>query len=121
MTVETNSLAEETGLSFEKRCAGAKKALIEQWAALGKISAHDLSHLLEKRERYEQTATKSQNPVFQDLLKKQLKESEQIVADGTSQVLSTTWNYSLEVVRLMWGSDATDFALAAMKIEARNN
>ena len=111
---QTQSMAEELGHPFERRCKGALILLRIRWRMVQTLSTETLQFAQERAKRAEElyaiyTSVGGKRPRKESLIEGLAKLDEDFYA--------LMWEQGLRSTRSIFGSDAVDFALEAMKKE----
>lgn len=108
------SITERAGLPFEQRCEAAKESLQGLWSVIEKFAEDDLRDMQETAEG-DLTFLSALRPEAREIVSPMAGELNQSVAKANAQLRGALWNQGLQFVRDAFGTDATEFALAAMR------
>ena len=108
------------GFSFEVRCEAAKNALLTFWVTMDQMMEDDLKHVQKKKEKSEKQAAEM-SEIAQKLLAEWYERDVKMISNSSQELLTIAWDGTLSISRKVYGSDAVDFALEALKRQRKGN
>ena len=114
------SISEEEGMSFETRCKEALTSLKSLWRLFQRLSDEDLRFRQERVRRREEFLAKLDEPT-RERIGGLLKDLGSVRTETDEQFYKTMWEEGLQFTREVYGSDATDLALEAIKAGRTKN
>ncbi len=109
------SIAEEAGRPFQTRCEGALALLKGTLALAQRLSTENVQSLYKLSPMIVEALFTSSNKLAR------LHRLTEINRKLCEEYYTSLREYGLELSREIWGSDATDFALKAMKLGGKGN
>ncbi|MDO8518295.1 MAG: hypothetical protein Q7S26_03335 [bacterium] len=108
------SITERAGLPFEQRCEAAKESLQGLWSVIEKFAEDDLLDMQETAEG-DKSFLSALRSEAREIISPMAVDLSQSVAKANARLRGALWSQGLQFVRDAFGTDATEFALTAIK------